>query len=162
MESNTRLVRNISKFIAIIQNKFYYTKNNFPIKLFFLFMGFLVGSLFGTFLPNFPQKMNSHSVSIVVIILIIEVINFLVYSSAETSYLLGSLLAAPLWLLTLIKVKIILVFINVKKEKRIVTNSKKSTKIVIPHIRKDFYININSMKIGILLGLFIDAFKVGS
>ena len=162
MEYNTRLVRSISKLISILESKFYYTRNNFSIKLFFLFMGFLIGSLFGTFLPNFPQKINSHSVSILIVILIIETINYLVYSSNKTDFILCFLLDTIFWFLTLIKTRLVLVFIKVRKDKQIITNSKQSTKIIIQDIRKFFYRNINSMKIGIMLGLFIDAFKVGS
>ena len=156
MNSNTRLAISISNFIVIIQNKFLTKKANFSTKLFLLFMGFVIGSLFGTFLSNFPEKINSHSVNIVLIISSIEVTNCLVYSSKQRHSLLGLLLETAYQFLILLKIKFYLVFKSISQKEKIRNNLLSEKK------KNYFYRDINSFKIGIMLGFFIDAFKVGS
>ena len=104
MNPTTRLVISISNFILIIQNLFFYKKKNFSTKLFLLFLGFVIGSLFGTFLSDFPDRINSHSISIVLILSIIEVINCLVYSSEQRNVILSLGLEALSQFLLLIKI----------------------------------------------------------
>lgn len=156
MNSNTRLAISISNFIVIIQNKFLSKKANFSTKLFLLFMGFVIGSLFGTFLPNFPEKINSYSVSIVLIISSIEVINCLVYSSKQRHSILRLLVETFSQFLILLKIKFFLLFKSISQEEKIINN------LLSEKTKNYFYRDINSFKIGIMLGFFIDAFKVGS
>lgn len=160
MNSTTRLAITISNFIVILQHTFLYKKKNFSTKLFLLFFGFVIGSLFGTFLPNFPEQINSHSVSIVVIISTIEVINCLVYSSEQRNIILALGLNNPSQLLLLLKIKFLALVKCIRRKKHIISNVKKKTNLL--QKKKYFYRNINSFKLGILLGFFIDAFKVGS
>ena len=162
MESNTQLVRSITRFIIIIQNKFFYIKNNFSTKLFFLYLGFLIGSLFGTFLPHFPDKINSPSVRMVVVIISIEIINYLVYSSKNRTFFLDRLFENIILFLLLLKTKIFSWFERSKKKEQIINNFKLKTNVIKQNKRKISYKSLNSLKIGIMLGLFIDAFKVGS
>lgn len=162
MESNTRLVRSITRFIVFIQNKFFYIKHNFSTKLFFLFLGFLIGSLFGTFLPHFPAKINSHSVSMVVVIISIEIINYLVYSSKNRNFFLGHLVETVVLFLPLLKTKYFYWFERNKQKEQIISNLKLKNNVIRQTKKEKSYKNLNSFKIGIMLGLFIDAFKVGS
>ena len=171
MESNTRLVRSITRFIIIIQNKFFYIKNNFSTKLFSLFLGFLIGSLFGTFLPHFPNKINSHSASMIIVIISIEIINYLVYSSKNRNFFLSHLFKTVILFLLLplsyrarqgLKTKYFYWFKDTKQKEQTISNFKIKTNVISKNKIKMFYKNLNSLKIGIMLGLFIDAFKVGS
>jgi len=162
MNPTTRLVISISNFIDITQNIFFYKKKDFSTKLFLLFLGFVIGSLFGTFLPDFPDKINSHSISILLIISIIEIINCLVYSSKKRSGILTlnlEMLSQPL-LLT--KTEFFLLLYREKREQHMSKNFKVKTKLLTENKRRYFYRNVNSFKLGIMLGFFIDAFKVGS
>lgn len=162
MNLTTRLVISISNFIDIIENIFFYKKKNFSTKLFLLFLGFVIGSLFGTFLPDFPDRINSHSISILLIISIIEVINYLVYSSGERNGILTlglEILSQPL---LLIKTRLFSLFYGEKQEQRMTNNFKIRNKLLTENKKKYFYRNVNSFKLGIMLGFFIDAFKVGS
>ena len=158
----TRLTIDISNFIVIIQNKFLYEKNDLPIKLFLLFMGFLIGSLFGTFLPNFPEEFNSHSVSIVLLIITIELINCLVYSSEQRKFRLCPRLENLFQYLMSRKSQAFFFFrAETQKEERI-NKFKKRSKLRTENKKRKFYRDLNSFKVGIMLGFFIDAFKVGS
>lgn len=178
MESNTRLFKGITKFIITIKKKFFLTTNNFSTKLFLLFTGFLVGSLFGTFLPNFPKQINSYSIVIIAIVLTIEVINYLVYSSKKRKFFVSTLIKNGFRFLIWIKKVFFSYFqdkylksqlgiistIKQKKSKRKQSfyDLKVHTILIKYNQAYKFYQNLNSLKIGILLGFFIDAFKVGS
>lgn len=161
MNPTTRLIVSISNFIIFIQNIFFYKEKNFSTKLLLLFLGFVIGSLFGTFLPNFPGKINSHSFSIILVISIIEIINCLVYSSKQRNIILGLDIEDLTKCLLLIKVKFLLLFYSEKQEERITNNLEMKTRLVVEK-KGYFYRNMNSFKLGIMLGFFIDAFKVGS
>ena len=147
IEVNTRISQLMYQVINLVKNKIFLKKKNFfSLKLFLVFVGFLIGNLFGIFLPCFPNQINSASSVLVVIIFIIEGINYLVYHSEKRVFfvvLVLQLLIKPV----LSKIKLNQFFciswINFFKNKQI-------------------YKNINFLKIGILLGFFIDAFKVGS
>ena len=162
MDSTTRLVINIGHFIESIQNTFIYKKKNFSTKLFLLFLGFVIGSLFGTLLPNFPEEINSHIVSIVLIISTIEVINYLVYSSEQRNLIAVVDLEALSQFLLLIKTKFFTLFQSVRQKEHITQNFNIKISLLTEKKKKYFYRNINSFKLGIMLGFFIDAFKVGS
>jgi hypothetical protein len=131
----------------------------------------VIGSLFGTFLSDFPDRINSHSISIVLILSIIEVINCLVYSSEQRNVILGLGLEAFSQFLLLIKT----IFFSLsrylvgndkghsgKQKQQITNNLELKTKLLTDKKKKYFYRNVNSFKLGIMLGFFIDAFKVGS
>jgi hypothetical protein len=178
MESNTRLFRVITKFIITMKKKVFLTTSNFSTKLFLLFFGFLVGSLFGTFLPSFPEQINSYSFVIIVIIITTEVINYLVYSSEKKFFFIGTLLQRGLQFLVWIKNLFLFNFQDqylrsqlgsistVKqrgiKKQYVFFNLKIQTILIKQNKARNFYKNLNSLKIGIMLGFFIDAFKVGS
>ena len=199
MTSNTRLFLIIKQLISTFKKNFFFTKINFSDKLFLLFFGFLFGSLFGTLLPIFREKINWDGLITALIIFILEIISYIVYRSENKTFFLNSLVE-------------INVFTNLKKffEKG-VTIAKSTfkimqdlefeqfkTKTVVQPDQKTFvsssktnmlpfkeeaggpldpwksrfkhskikqkiiFKNLNSFKIGIMLGFFIDAFKVGS
>ena len=91
MNSNTRIFKKTIQFTNVVKNKLFFAKNNLPIKIFLLFSGFLIGSLFGTFLPSLPEQINSYSIIILITIIAIEIVNYLVYSSKKRQFFLSSL-----------------------------------------------------------------------
>nr|YP_009105246.1 hypothetical chloroplast RF20 [Pseudochlorella signiensis]AIT93868.1 hypothetical chloroplast RF20 [Pseudochlorella signiensis] len=208
MDSNTRIFKKVIQFTNIGKNKLFSAKNNLPIKIFLLFSGFLIGSLFGTFLPSLPEQINSYSVIILITITAIEIVNYLVYSSKKRQFFFGSFFGILLQFFLSIKTKLVSFFFNrdptlqsyeaQKNNKKVSSELQIQTMVpqfehgsitpkgegyqaqldypLILHSKEDssfrvkqwqntnknFYKNLNSFKIGIMLGFFIDAFKVGS
>ncbi len=177
---STRLVKKFSQLIFVIKKKLSYVENFFSIKLFLLFLGFLGGSLFGSFLPNLPAKMSIQSITILVIILTIELLNYVMYKSQKRFFFISPFISKLNQLWSVLKILInSFLFLNFKpfqnknnlntlnlliKEKTDSKNPKIENYEVITSqpTWQNFIKSINSFKIGIMLGLFIDAFKVGS
>lgn len=111
---NTKFLKLLNFFRFNIINKLLFIEKNFVIYIFLLFLGFICGNLFGTFLIFFRYYIYWDGFIILLIILLIEFINYLTY---------------------------------IKKFK--IKN-------------KIFFKFLNFYKIGLLLGFFIDSFKVGS
>ena len=79
MFSNTKFLKLVNFFRFNIINKSIFIKKNFVIYIFLLFLGFICGNLFGTFLNFFRYYINWDGFIISLIILIIEFINYLTY-----------------------------------------------------------------------------------
>jgi hypothetical protein len=115
---------NIKKKLKII-------KNNFVLYIFLLFLGFICGNIFGTFLIFFRNLINWDGFIILLLIIKIELINYLIYNKNIKNFK----------------------FLQIK---------------ILNFFFKRFKINLlsikifNFYKIGLLLGFFTDAFKVGS
>lgn len=147
MNSNTKFLKFLNKLTTQSQKKILVFENNFPISIFFLFFGFICGNLFGTFLTFFRNYTNWDGAIITLTILIIEFINYLNYTKKDNH----------------IKKRIFiqynkLQFLNFKTKinKKIIKNQPLNFK------NKLFLKFLNFSKIGLLLGFFVDAFKVGS
>nr|YP_009105832.1 hypothetical chloroplast RF20 [Koliella corcontica]AIT94532.1 hypothetical chloroplast RF20 [Koliella corcontica] len=112
---NTRIFKLGYLFLEKTKKYYYCKKNKFTINLFFLFIGFILGNTFGTFLNTLRQYFIWDGYIITLLLIFLEIINKLIYNNQ---------------------------FINYKNKKAIK--------------------NLNFIKIGILFGFFIDAFKVGS
>ena len=108
----------LDRLLKFINKKLTKLKKNFLSFLFFLFFGFFLGNLFGTLVDSIRKLNVADSFLILVLIFIIEYINFIVYNK----------------------------------------NNKKSNF----QFKITLYNFLNVFKIGILLGFFIDSFKVGS
>lgn len=145
MNSNTKFLKFLNKLTIKSQQKILVFENNFPISIFFLFLGFICGNLFGTFLNFFRNYTTWDGAIISLIILIIEFINYLNYTKKHN----------------IIKKFILIIcnnikFLNVKTNKKIIRKQNQNLK------NKLFLKFLNFSKIGLLLGFFVDAFKVGS
>lgn len=149
MNSNTKFFRQLNKLSFQIKKKIWVFQNIVIFSLFFLFLGFVFGNLFGTFLIFFRSLLNWDGLIISSTILIIEFINYLNYkkqfkqpfqihpSNSKAAFVFFKSFSKP-------------------KFKTTLSNSIKSKK----NFR--FIKIINFCKTGLLLGFFIDAFKVGS
>lgn len=113
---NTKFLKLLNFFYINIINKVILIKKNFIIYIFLLFLGFICGNLFGTFLNYFRYYIYWDGFIILLIILLIELINYLIYMKT----------------------------FKLKKKNK--------------YLKKCF----NFFKMGLLLGVFTDSFKVGS
>ena len=79
---NTKFLKLLNFFRFSIINKSIFIKNNFVIYVFLLFLGFICGNLFGTFLNFFRCFISWDGFIIILIILTIEFINYLIYTKS--------------------------------------------------------------------------------
>ena len=79
MTSTTNFFRQINKIKIKIQTKILIFQSIVIFSLFSLFLGFVMGNLFGTFLNSFRNLINWDGLIISLTILIIEFINYLNY-----------------------------------------------------------------------------------
>jgi hypothetical protein len=116
------------------QKKCQFFTKKFTISLFYLFLGFLIGNLFGT-LIDFFRLLLWDGFIILGVIFVFEGISFLNYRF----------------------------LIRLEESKRDTTFSSKSPSAARQSSLFVVFIkSLNFLKLGILLGFFIDAFKVGS
>lgn len=140
MTSNTPFFNQIHRLQFLLKKKMTFFKKIVILSLFFLFLGFVFGNLFGTFLNYFRSFTDWDGLIIIFILVIIEIINYLNYKSLKNgnSFLLNF-------------------FSSRKNFGRRGNNQKDSRK----HMNSIIKI-LHFSKIGLLMGFFIDAFKVGS
>ena len=130
----TRLSQYVSNIFYNLKRKVLTVQNSFSLILFSLFIGFLCGNLFGTFLDTLRIYFLWNGFIGVILLLCIEIINFFVYG-----------ISFP-------KRNLRIDFLqdyNIQK-KRFCDN--------MIFLEK----SLNAFKIGLLFGFFIDSFKVGS
>lgn len=116
-------------------------RERFSYGIFFLFVGFLLGNLFGTFLPLIRLLFPWDGFIVLIILFCVELISYIRYHKQGAAFL-------GIWKIT--------------KNNRIEGEP--------PHHSYDFgkdkaidkWKECNYFKIGFLLGFFIDAYKVGS
>ena len=123
MKSNRRLFQRLLTGRLGFERKVQALNTFFSITLFFLFLGFVVGNVFGTFLNGLRHVFRWDGYIILFVLSFIEVTNYGIYRPGResTSFLsLDQGRCRPVWKIC------------------------------------------NFFKIGLMLGFFIDAFKVGS
>lgn len=129
MSGDTRLSSFLKKSVTRIEEKFFFFQNRFSSSLFFLFFGFLLGNLFGTFLNALRSFIYWDGFIVGSVIIFIEIISYISYHKPGRSFF-------NFWTFR-------------------VTNTLVFKRLV-------FWKYMNFLKIGLLVGFFIDAFKVGS
>lgn len=169
MNSNTKFFQLISELAIQSRKKLWIFQNIVTVSIFTLFLGFVCGNLFGTFLNYFRNFVSWDGIIISLTILVIEFINYLNFSfnKSSSNNLINEtkLTEAPLNR-------------NNQSFQAIQNQSNEQTKdlrsysipllksrsvIKFPALDKRHGVKIlNFYKIGLLLGFFIDAFKVGS
>lgn len=158
MNSNTKFFRLISELAIQSRKKLWVFQNIVTVSIFTLFFGFVCGNLFGTFLNYFRNFVQWDGLIISLTILIIEFINYLNFrftkASLETSNY-GNQSLQP------VQDKLIEQTKSFTRYPISSTNTRLSAKFSL--LNKRYWVKIlNFYKIGLLLGFFIDAFKVGS
>jgi len=177
MNSHTKLFRQMQAFQLKLQQKFWDLRAVMVGSIFFLFLGFVVGNLFGTFLVFFREFVHWDVLIIALAIAFSEFISYLHYKNQTSSprrtwpftkikkvsnnrFAWLALKATEITTLSSVDEKCFLRQFNQKKQKKI---EKKVNRFF--NLSPDgfpFKKLLNFYKIGLLLGFFIDAFKVGS
>ncbi len=125
MKIETRIVFFINQLKVYLNRKFFFFKEVFSFALFTLFVGFLIGNLFGTFLNTIRYFIFWDGLIVFIILSIMELLNFILYNKAKRFFVI-------------------------------------SQKISYYPNNQIIWKSLNYLKIGIMFGFFIDAFKVGS
>jgi hypothetical protein len=86
MFNNTKLFKNFNEIVQIIKKKLYFVKNIFSTALFFIFLGFLFGSIFGSFLNIIREYIFWDGFILFFVIIFIEFINFINYKKLKQNY----------------------------------------------------------------------------
>lgn len=141
MKSNTRLLSFLDVWQTQLAIKFWLFETQLPISLFVFFLGFMNGNLFGTILIFFRQWIIWDVIIIIMTILFIEFINYVYFYLTLQYEILKELK------------------LNLTQQD---LHDKKIPKQMVYDSFNNFMRQLNFYKIGLLLGFFIDAFKVGS
>jgi hypothetical protein len=143
MKYNTKLSLFIKNIKHNIQKKMIFFEIYFAKGIFFLFLGFLLGNLFGSFLNIFRELIIWNGFIIIIVILVEELISYLTYHSKKRTafFAINYGFFIKKFLFNIFSPKIQQYLFS----------------------RKRFLIkSLNLFKVGVLLGFFVDAFKVGS
>lgn len=125
MKPETRISTFFQKILIKLKEKFFFFQTSFSSSIFFLFLGFLFGNLFGTFLNTIRSFISWDGFIVLILLFFVEIISYITYHKEGRSFFL-------FW------------------------------KFPFFYKKRLFWKCFNFFKIGILLGFFIDAFKVGS
>lgn len=164
MNSNTKIFKLVNQFTIQSKKKLWIFQKIVTISIFALFLGFICGNIFGTFLNFFRNFFKWDGLIIFLTILLIEFINYLTFKKINNKEeVFNNQLKTkidnksnPIKNTKNLKAKMLLKPLNQQDKKKIQTN-------VLSIVTEYNFIKvINFYKIGLLLGFFIDAFKVGS
>nr|YP_635859.1 hypothetical chloroplast RF20 [Oltmannsiellopsis viridis]ABB81927.1 hypothetical chloroplast RF20 [Oltmannsiellopsis viridis] len=166
---STRFTKIRLKTKREFQKKYQFLRQKFATSLVYLFLGFLIGNLFGT-LIDFFRLILWDGFIIVTIILLFEVISFFRYGfnfqsdQLSVSNFFGITPEGSPKGATGQKKRTTSTSLDVEGERYpLQTLPGSQPKQVLVGAFFVFFIkSINYLKLGILLGFFIDAFKVGS
>jgi len=157
MNSNTKFFRLISELVIRSRKKLWVFQNIVTVSIFTLFFGFVCGNLFGTFLNYFRNFVQWDGLIISITILIIEFINYLNFSLTKALLQTSN---SGQWL-QVIQDKFTEQTPSFSRDS--IPTTKKRLTANLSSLNKPYWVKVlNFYKIGLLLGFFIDAFKVGS
>jgi Protein of unknown function (DUF565) len=156
MKSKTRLSVFFEEFFLNILKKFNFFKKKFSITFFFLFLGFISGNFFSSFLNTIRELIIWDGFIIFNLLVFIEIINFFVYGSSKRYFFLFFFKSKCLKKKGFYSCIQGASFMSLLKKTS--TNFLKN----FTNIKNFFFQFLNFFKIGLILGFFIDAFKVGS
>ena len=176
MRPTTKLFRSLNSIQAHFRKKSQLFEHSFVSSTFFLFFGFMCGNLFGTFLSFFRASIPWDGAIIALILLFVEWVNYLnfvifnkpVKVSPRPFYqkkTIGSRLMQLILIIPKSFDKFRLLFDSTTK-KNVFQNQWtrffKAKLLFFQRKQKALIRLLNFYKLGLLLGFFIDAFKVGS
>ena len=177
MRSNSKLLQTLNAIQAKFQKRSHLFENNFVASTFCLFFGFMCGNLFGTFLSFFRTFIPWDGAIIALILLFVEWVNYLNFvvlnkrtpippsPVKQKSFIFFCLMQLGLIIPSCLDVLWSIVG-NSKTNKATFRTQWsrffKSKAVFFQRKRNAAIRLLNFYKIGLLLGFFIDAFKVGS
>jgi F0F1-type ATP synthase assembly protein I len=165
MESNTRFFICIQQINCIFFRKIQFIQQKFSICFFCLFFGFLIGSLFGTFLNGIRGFISWDGFIISLVLVFCEIISYCLYSTnnfdqpRKNTPTFQNIRTLP------IELNFFIFDLGLKKKapfqkkyKQTPKNQARGTNGFFSSLVK----TLNYFKLGLLFGFFIDAYKVGS
>ena len=192
MRSQTRLSRFFNNLLGNFKDKFLFFQNSFSSAVFFLFIGFLGGNLFGTFLTRIRTLFPWDGFIVLSFLFFIEIISYSRYHREGRSFFVFSFLRPTFGFWSAFgltkaskKLGIDQPLVDQREDredqkaskmltsKRLVDNlplignksvTSKDVSRTVPIFFKTRVVwkILNFLKIGLMVGFFIDAFKVGS
>ena len=165
----TRIVLFINQFFLDLERKSSFFKEIFSFALFTLFIGFLIGNLFGTFLNTIRSFIFWDGLIIFIILSVMEFLNFFLYRKKNRFLTVSQNIYYSETNQTS-QTKPLVLLRDVRQQKRsflIMGQGPQSAEHAkVSGLKKKqnqfFWKSLNFLKIGIMFGFFIDAFKVGS
>ena len=88
MKIETRIVFFINQLKVYLNRRIFFFKEVFSFALFTLFVGFLIGNLFGTFLNTIRYFIFWDGLIIFIILSIMELLNFILYNKAKRFFVI--------------------------------------------------------------------------
>ena len=85
-KGETRLFTFFRKILISFKEKFFFFQNSFSSSIFFLFFGFLVGNLFGTFLNAIRTFIYWDGFIVLILLFFIEIISYITYHKEGRSF----------------------------------------------------------------------------
>ena len=179
----TRLSRYFNKLLGDLNEKVFTVQSTFSLVLFFLFAGFLLGNLFGTFLDTLRPYFLWNGFLGVFILLCVEAVNSLVYGTLFSVVLRAPLTFFASSLRCIVDANLLDAIHprDVQHQESMwnrLENTYEKKEVSVEFIPKIFgrkkkeeryhqrlflvKRTLNSFKIGLLFGFFVDSFKVGS
>ena len=182
MPIETRIFKKTRKTFIFLKKKLYFFKKNFSISVLFLFIGFFIGNVFGTFLNWLRDFIVWDGLLVFALLLVFEIISGIVYQN-DAIFLPPSILTNKTFFSDFYitknmfsKIRFFRQRFKEESSSRMPTaltsqlnlerDNKRSRNLLIItfYFLKSLPIwrLLNCLKVGILFGFFIDAFKVGS
>ena len=172
----TRIVLFINQFFLDLERKSSFFKEIFSFALFTLFIGFLIGNLFGTFLNTIRSFIFWDGLIIFIILSVMEFLNFFLYRKKNRFLTVSqNIYYSETNQTSQTKPKVLLRDVRQQKLRFLIMGLTKAKLLSRPQsaehakvsgLKKKqnqfFWKSLNFLKIGIMFGFFIDAFKVGS
>ena len=182
MPIETRIFKNTRKSLFFLKKKFNFFKRNFAISVLFLFIGFFLGNIFGTFLNWLRHFIVWDGLLVFALLSFFEIISSIVYQNNLTflpqPVSTNKMFFSDFFITKNISLKMKLLLKKLRKLGSFNTSTKSPDQLNLQtHNKKlrhfltiNFYFLkslpiwrlLNCLKVGILFGFFIDAFKVGS
>lgn len=162
MNPHTKLVRQVNQVNFQIKKKIWVFQKIVIFSIFSLFLGFVFGNLFGTFLNFFRFFIHWDGLIILLLISLIEFINYINYKKPNKLTFYKPLLShkSNVDYFSIVNQR---TFRSITKLTKQTSNQKILVNQYFGFTKKIKFIKIlNFYKTGLLLGFFIDAFKVGS
>ena len=168
---DTRLSRYLTEFLCNLKIKIFTVQSAFSLVLLSLFTGFIFGNLFGTFLDTLRLYFFWNGFVALILLLLIEAVNSLVYgiSFSKRFHPLKHSFYTHQKEKRLFFLSYAFPFYNKFSEQKLLGFGKFPQNATISQKKSCFYESIihteralNSFKIGLLFGFFVDSFKVGS
>jgi hypothetical protein len=173
----TRLIRIFEDIYLKIKERYFFFQTTFVIAIFFVFLGFLFGNLFGTFLQIIRHFIQWDGFIVTSLLVFIEILSYSIYHRTGRSFLFlwkfskrSSIVSQELKMSqTPLRSSLEQSSARASRVLEMMKEVQARTSFSRTFSEKSNFLNLsvflrslNYFKIGVMLGFFVDAFKVGS